>query len=67
MRGTALLYSEDKGLTVLEHVDYDVIEEMQEKVGCDHCTGHVMDEEVDFGNVEEILWVGEEVDWGYGY
>lgn len=67
MRGTALLYAEDQGLTVLEHVEYDAVEQMQEKIGCSHCTGKILNEEVDFGNVEEILWAGDDIDWSYGY
>ncbi len=67
MKGTALLYIQKKGYKVLEHVDYDTIEEMQEKLGCSHCTGHIQDKEVDFGNVDEIHWVGEQVEWEYGY
>ncbi|TXL66476.1 hypothetical protein FHP05_03575 [Cerasibacillus terrae] len=67
MKGTAILLNEDQTVTCLEDVDHSLYMEMKQQEGCAQFECTIDNKEINFVNVESVLWCDDQVDWDYGY
>lgn len=67
MKGTAILFREDKKVTVIEDIEHEIYEEIKDHSGKDDCSCKLDDKVIHFGPVFPAFWHDEEVDWDYGY
>jgi hypothetical protein len=67
MKGTAILFQEDKKVTIIEGIGHEVYQEIKENAASKDCRCKLDDKVIHFGTVSPVLWHDEDVDWDYGY
>jgi hypothetical protein len=67
MKGTAILFQEDRKVTIIEDIDHKIYEEIKDQIGCEECSCKLNDKVIHLGPVHPALWHDEEIDWDYGY
>lgn len=67
MTGTAILFQQDKKVTIIEDIDHEVYKEIQEQDGCKDCKCLLDNKVIHFGPVYPAMWHDDEIDWDYGY
>jgi hypothetical protein len=61
MKWTAILFREDKIVTIIEDIDHETYEEI--KVQCECKDNNLTQGD----NTKDLSWHDDEVDWDYGY
>ncbi len=67
MTGTLVLYPKNKPLIVLGGVDQSLMEEIKAQCGCNHCTCSLNGKEVDFGQIDYVMWKEGSLNFEYGF
>jgi hypothetical protein len=67
MKGTAILFHEDKNVTIIEDIDHETYEEIKVQCGCKENNPIKDDSTKDLSSAIPALWHDDEVDWDYGY